>query len=927
MVKKAKRESWEKYCNTLTSDTPICLLWKCIKRLHTPFDQKSQPFITHDAMISDPVLKADALASHYQSVLNSPTPASISEAILLPLALSLSCDDNSSINQPFTLHELENSIYNLKNSSPGLDYIHNKHLANLTLEYKLWLLNIYNDSFYSNTVPMEWKTALIIPIAKPNKPLTNVSSYRPISLLSCVGKLLESLINKRLTFFLEQKKAFRPSQGGFRSRMSAVDQVARLTAAVRDTLNSKGVMVAIFCDFTSAFDTVWHNGILYKLARCGVQGVMLRWLKVYLNDRRFQVFFEGELSSMRRIGSGVPQGAILSPTLFNILMHDIPSISGVKCIEYADDVAFFATDKDIGSATARLQNQLDEFDNWASQWGLSLNINKTKCMYFTHKKVNPPSLLCKGHPIEVVYQFRYLGVTLDAPRLRWGAHIEALKISCIPIVNLLKCISHRQWGADGMLLLKLYKILVLSRLDYAAPFYACAAQTQLSKLSIIQNNCLRTALGCRKTTPIRSLEVEANIPPLSIHRKELLCKYYHRLTMLPMCSIIHDLFCAERQDPYPPISVSLLPSFTALARTTFSEHNLPLPRPLRLPFLSPLPPWFNIQHHILTTFSSTPVSGLTSNTASQTFQDLLQTNFANFTAAYTDGSRVTEPVVSSSAAMVVPSRGVTLNWKLRPEVSVLEAELFALKEALEWAQNNLRHCEKFAIFTDSLSSLYLIKDRKPQSYVHLVFQIQDKLLALVTQHDVKLQFVPGHRGIAGNEAADHAASTAHALRYRTITPMTKEETVRKLHSVFVEDWQQRWVGSTHDSGTGLFLLQIKDKIENWPWASNKNRLVETALARLWLGHAGVRAHMARFRMLDNPMCNCGLHAETIDHLLLHCHLHSLPRTNLTNTLTILKVDLTVKNLLGGGPFPLEVQTNIIKATSDYLTAINALKQM
>jgi hypothetical protein len=62
--------------------------------------------------------------------------------------------------------------------------------------------------------------------------------------------------------------------------------------------------------------------------------------------------------------------------------------------------------------------------------------------------------------------------------------------------------------------------------------------------------------------------------------------------------------------------------------------------------------------------------------------------------------------------------------------------------------------------------------------------------------------------------------------------------VRKFHSVFVEDWQQKWLGDTPDSGTGLFLLQIKDKIKNWPWASNKNRLVETALARLWLGHAG-----------------------------------------------------------------------------------------
>jgi hypothetical protein len=72
---------------------------------------------------------------------------------------------------------------------------------------------------------------------------------------------------------------------------------------------------------------------------------------------------------------------------------------------------FFATDKDIGSETARLQNQLDEFDSWACQLALSLDINKTKCMYFTRKKVNPPFLLCKGHPIEVVNQFRYLGVT------------------------------------------------------------------------------------------------------------------------------------------------------------------------------------------------------------------------------------------------------------------------------------------------------------------------------------------------------------------------------------------------------------------------------------------------------------------------------------------------------------------------------------
>ena len=157
--------------------------------------------------------------------------------------------------------------------------------------------------------------------------------------------------------------------------------------------------------------------------------------------------------------------------------------------------------------------------NWTCQWGLELNINKTKCMYFIYKKVELPSLVCSGHSIEVISHIQCLGVTLDAPRLCWKDQVEALKTSCLPIINMLKCIAHREWGADCKHLLKLYKTLVLSRLDYAAPFYACATQTLLSKLDTIQNHCLRTALGCRKTTPTCSLEVEANVPPLSIHRK------------------------------------------------------------------------------------------------------------------------------------------------------------------------------------------------------------------------------------------------------------------------------------------------------------------------------------------------------------------------------------------------------------------------
>ena len=109
-------------------------------------------------IFSDPASKVAALAEHYEQVLSSPYP----NHIILPLALALNTELSSSLNDPFTLYELETCLTYLKNTSPGLDRIHNKHLSHLPPNYKLWLLRLFNKSFESGTVPYEWKTALII---------------------------------------------------------------------------------------------------------------------------------------------------------------------------------------------------------------------------------------------------------------------------------------------------------------------------------------------------------------------------------------------------------------------------------------------------------------------------------------------------------------------------------------------------------------------------------------------------------------------------------------------------------------------------------------------------------------------------------------------------------------------------------------------
>jgi len=272
-VKRAKKESWRGYCSRITSDTPITQIWKQVKRLRSPFIRKSQPLILPNSVITDSLSKAQALSLHYEQVLTCPAPSPYPSNVILPLALALNDDTHSPINEPFSLYELESSITHLKNTSPGLDRVHNSHLSHLPPDYMKWLLNLFNQSLHSAIVPESWKTALIVPIPKPTKSLTSVSSYRPISLLSCISKLLESLINKRLGFFLEQSDSFRPSQGGFRRRLAGVDQVARLEAAIRAALTARSAVVAVFCDLSNAFDRVWHTGLLYKLSQCGVMAL------------------------------------------------------------------------------------------------------------------------------------------------------------------------------------------------------------------------------------------------------------------------------------------------------------------------------------------------------------------------------------------------------------------------------------------------------------------------------------------------------------------------------------------------------------------------------------------------------------------------------------------------------------------------------
>ncbi|CAL4246665.1 unnamed protein product, partial [Meganyctiphanes norvegica] len=149
-------------------------------------------------------------------------------------------------------------------------------------------------------------------------------------------------------------------------------------------------------------------------------GNMLGWIKEFLTMRKIQVNIEDILSEELEIDNGVPQGSGISTLLFDLILSNIPRIHPVKSKEFADDVAFSITADSIEDATLQMQDAIERFVEYIKAVGLKISAEKTKVMCFTLKKNREPNLTLEGQDIEIVTEFKYLGMVFDAPRLTWN---------------------------------------------------------------------------------------------------------------------------------------------------------------------------------------------------------------------------------------------------------------------------------------------------------------------------------------------------------------------------------------------------------------------------------------------------------------------------------------------------------------------------
>jgi hypothetical protein len=201
------------------------------------------------------------------------------------------------------------------------------------------LLHLFNLFFVAGFSPNHWKTAIVVPLLKPGKPPNDVNSYRPISLTSCVAKVFERVIKFRLQSHLEHFNCIPKFQAGFRPGFSTFDHVVRLESHIKESFNKGQNTYAVFLDISKAYDSVWIPALLYKSSKLKISGSILNWLKQFLTNRSFTVRINNKLSSPAALKRGVPQGGVLSPTLWLAYMYDFP-IPAPLCHTalFADDI-------------------------------------------------------------------------------------------------------------------------------------------------------------------------------------------------------------------------------------------------------------------------------------------------------------------------------------------------------------------------------------------------------------------------------------------------------------------------------------------------------------------------------------------------------------------------------------------------------------
>ena len=396
-------------------------------------------------------------------------------------------------NVSFSVPHIEKLLKNLDpNKAPGPDKIHGKILKNCAKNLAVPLALLFQTSYYTCSIPSEWKVANVVPVFKKGSK-NAVQNYRPISLTSLVMKVYERVIASELLSIVEGK--IKPNQHGFLPLKSCESQLIPFTDSLARCLNEGSRTDIIYFDFAKAFDSVNHDIILGKLKnQYGINGLLLKFFVEYLSGRVQRVAIGNELSDELPVSSGVPQGSILGPLLFVLFINDIGNDinEGSNLLLYADDTKLF---REINNSQdcLLLQQDINTLNDWATANKMKFHPDKCKVLSVSLQRSNrdPFPYKLSGVPLQHVNSEKDLGVHMTN-NLCWTKHCNYLLSKASWNLGLLRRTCN--FVKNTRQRRSLYIAMVRSQLEHCSSVWSPSSSTILDKFESLQKRGIKWIL-------------------------------------------------------------------------------------------------------------------------------------------------------------------------------------------------------------------------------------------------------------------------------------------------------------------------------------------------------------------------------------------------------------------------------------------------
>eukprot|EP01083_Nonionella_stella_P043606 117654_1 len=747
-------------------------------------------------------------------------------------------------NSGIQYYESRNCIAELLNDkAQGPDRIHNLLISNAGEDFIHCVTRLFNLLFKYHVFPDVWNKAHIIPIPKPNKDHRKAANYRPIAISSCLGRVYERIISKRLQTFCVQTKIFNNNQTGFQINRSTDDMLSVFLNDAYECLDKASDLDAVFTDFSKAYDTIWHRGLIHKLQhKYNINGNLLHMIIAFLLGRQTRVLSQDGSSEWRRQLIGVPQGSPLSPLLYIIYTNDykisITNRNYVSIGLFADDTILWTVPHLKEPLRYKLlQKELNHFYEWCCDWKLTLNptkcftmtITKTKelcykmvprdscphcnrvaldtniCSIEQHdmspiKTPNHRRYHINGKILDIVHTFKYLGLVID-DNLCFKHHEHRVLQKMQKQYNHLYFLTITGITLHPKSIIALYKQKSRAYIEYAAPFWYHYASDDVQRM---QSKYLRLAVPCKRSTPIDLLHNLQQVEPVHHRVNTLRCRLWLRSIY---SSKFHPLQRTQQRvntitkqmsnglwRQYRPKANSYYyhksPLYNAMITFNDIEPHFAYP----VPNDPPNNPITALPNYLISHFPSNYTT-ITTNSVPESYPEWYH--------IFTDGSCHPNPGIGAYGWYDINTdESNAIDWKVI--TSILAMELEAVILILHHITLHPPAAPQIAIFVDNLTVIKLLEFSSYPKYNCTRMLVQNALQTLANiehQHPtihIKFIKIKSHAGHEGNKRIDKIVSDMTAVaRYdlsqahKVTFPSALSMVIRHNKSQQYNEWKTR----------------------------------------------------------------------------------------------------------------------------------------